>query len=100
MNHRLVSALGFIVFAFIAWLFSNNRRSVPWKTVGAGLGLQVLLGVLIFRFPGSHRAFLWMNDAVLALLDASKVSATTCPHSLRLQARSNSTIRSFPLDSA
>src|SRR5262249_10640029 len=72
MINHLVSALGFVVFASIAWLLSNNRKKVVWKTVGAGLGLQILLGALIFRFPGSHRAFLWMNDAVLALLNASK----------------------------
>src|SRR6266705_3499875 len=52
MIHHLVSAVGFLAFAGIAWL--------------------LLLGTLIFRLPGSHRAFLWMNDAVLALLNASK----------------------------
>ena len=72
MIHHLVSAVGFLAFAGIAWLLSSNRRQVSWKTIGSGMALQLLLGTLIFRLPGSHRAFLWMNDAVLALLNASK----------------------------
>jgi CNT family concentrative nucleoside transporter len=72
MIHHLVSAVGFLAFACIAWLLSSNRRKVSWKTVASGLALQLALGLLIFQFPGSHRVFLWMNDAVLALLNASK----------------------------
>ncbi|HXU07377.1 MAG TPA: nucleoside transporter C-terminal domain-containing protein, partial [Blastocatellia bacterium] len=33
---------------------------------------QLVIGLLIFQFPGTHRLFLVLNDAVLALLDASK----------------------------
>jgi CNT family concentrative nucleoside transporter len=72
MIHHLVSAVGLFAFAGIAWLLSSNRRKVSWKTVASGLALQLALGLLIFQFPGSHRVFLWMNDAVLALLSASK----------------------------
>ncbi|HXF41345.1 MAG TPA: nucleoside transporter C-terminal domain-containing protein, partial [Blastocatellia bacterium] len=37
-----------------------------------GVSLQLVIGLLIFQFPGTHRIFLVLNDAVLALLDASK----------------------------
>src|SRR5438045_3471778 len=30
------------------------------------------MGLIIFRFPGSHRFLLWLNDAVVVLLNASK----------------------------
>jgi CNT family concentrative nucleoside transporter len=76
MIHHLVSALGLIAFAGIAWLLSANRRGVSWKTVGAGLAVQLALGLLIFRLPGTHHVFLWLNDAVLALLNASKAGTT------------------------
>ena len=69
---HLVSALGFLTFALLAWLLSTNRRQVPWRTVAWGLGLQLLLGLLIFRLPVSQRLFLWLNDAALGLLDVSK----------------------------
>ncbi len=72
MIDRIISLIGFFVFAGIAWACSSNRRSVAWRTIGWGLGLQLAIGLLIFRLPGSHRIFLWLNDAVLALLSASK----------------------------
>jgi concentrative nucleoside transporter, CNT family len=72
MPPRLISLVGFFAFAAIALLLSSNRRKVNWKTVGWGLGLQLLIGLLVFRMPGSQRVFLWLNDAVLALLDVSK----------------------------
>src|SRR5262245_15567870 len=72
MIHHFVSAAGFFAFAIIAWLFSADRRKVQWKTVFWGMGLQLLVGLLIFQLPGSHLIFLWLNDAVLALLNVSK----------------------------
>jgi CNT family concentrative nucleoside transporter len=72
MTHHLISAAGFLAFAAIAWLFSSDRRKVQWKTVVWGMGLQLLIGLLIFRLPGSQRIFLWLNDAVLAMLNVSK----------------------------
>ena len=72
MVHHAVSVLGFIVFAGVAWLLSTNRRKVRWKTIAAGVALQLVIGLIIFRFPFSHRILLWLNDAVLALLNASK----------------------------
>ncbi len=72
MIYRLISVAGLLAFAAIAWLLSTNRRKVQWKTLAWGLGLQVVIGLLIFRLPVSQRIFLWLNDAVLALLSASK----------------------------
>jgi concentrative nucleoside transporter, CNT family len=72
MIHQTVSVVGFIVFAGIAWLLSSNRRKVAWRTIAWGVALQILLGLIIFRLPVSHRILLWLNDAVLALLNASK----------------------------
>jgi concentrative nucleoside transporter, CNT family len=72
MRYHFISAVGFLVFAGIAWLFSDNRRKVAWKTMAWGMSLQLLIGLLIFRLPLLHRVFLWLNDGVLALLNASK----------------------------
>src|ERR1051326_8459 len=72
MAQHAMSALGFLVFLGILWLLSNNRRRVAWKTIGSGVALQLLIGLIIFRLPVSHRVLLWLNDAVVALLDASR----------------------------
>ena len=43
---------GMLVLIFIAYLLSNNRRAISWKTVGIGLFIQVLIaiGVLKIKF--------------------------------------------------
>ena len=72
MIHHAVSLVGFVIFASVAWLLSSNRRRVAWKTIAWGVALQLIIGLIIFRLPVSHRLLLWLNDAVLVLLNASK----------------------------
>jgi CNT family concentrative nucleoside transporter len=72
MIHHALSLVGFVIFAGIAWLLSSNRRKIAWKTIAWAVALQLLIGLIIFRLPVSHRILLWLNDAVLVLLNASK----------------------------
>src|SRR5258705_166695 len=72
MIHHAVSVLVFVIFATVAWLLSSNRRRVAWKTIAWCVALQLIIGLIIFRLPVSQRILLWLNDAVVALLDASK----------------------------
>ena len=44
---RLVSTLGLVAMIAIAWALSFDRRRMPWRTVGFGLGLQLLVAVLL-----------------------------------------------------
>ena len=76
MIHHAVSVVGFVVFASLAWLLSSNRRRIAWKTIAWGVALQLIIGLIIFRLPGSYRILLWLNNAVVALLDASKSGST------------------------
>jgi concentrative nucleoside transporter, CNT family len=72
MLHHLISLAGFFTFAAMAWILSENRRKVNWKTIGWGMGLQLAFGLLIFRLPGAQQVFVLLNDAVLGLLNVSK----------------------------
>ena len=74
MNH-LISLAGFFAFAAIAWLCSANRRKVNWRTVAWGMGLQLVIGALVFRLPFSRQIFERLNTAALALLDVSKAGS-------------------------
>jgi CNT family concentrative nucleoside transporter len=67
-----ISLAGFFAFVLIAWLLSSNRRAVNWRTVAWGMGLQLGIGLLVFRLPGSRQVFIWLNGLVMALLDASR----------------------------
>src|SRR5262249_1219049 len=72
MIHNAVSVVGFIVFAGIAWLLSSKRQNISWRTIAWGVALQLFIGLIIFRLPVSQRVLLWLNDAVVVLLNASK----------------------------
>jgi concentrative nucleoside transporter, CNT family len=72
MPLAVVSAVGFFVLLGVAWLGSENRRAISWRAVVCGLGLQLLIGLLVFRLPGARQLFVGLNSAVLALLDSSQ----------------------------
>jgi concentrative nucleoside transporter, CNT family len=70
--YALISLAGFFAFAGIAYALSSDRSRVNWRTVAWGMGLQLLIGLLVFRVPASRQFFYWLNDLVLALLAASQ----------------------------
>jgi len=41
--------IGIAVFIGIAVLFSTNRRSINWRLVGAGIGLQIVFALLVLK---------------------------------------------------
>jgi len=46
---RLSALIGFVVILGIAFLLSNNKRSIRWKTVGWGLTLQILIAITVLK---------------------------------------------------
>jgi CNT family concentrative nucleoside transporter len=66
------SALGLLAFLAIAWMLRERGASVAWRTVLAGLALQVVLAVLLLKLPPAKQAFLALNEALLALDAASR----------------------------
>ena len=54
---NLVSLLGVAALLAIAWLLSTDRRRVPWRVVGWGLGLQFLFALLLLRTPWGQAIF-------------------------------------------
>ncbi len=65
------SGFGLVMLTVLAWLFSENRRSVPVRSVAVGLGLQLALGALLLKLPASKSVFLALNRAFLALEKAT-----------------------------
>jgi CNT family concentrative nucleoside transporter len=62
--HALTGMAGLLA---LAWLAGENRRAVPWKAVGAGLLLQLVLAVLLLKVGLIKNAFAALNDALLVL---------------------------------
>ena len=61
------SAIGLLVFLGLAWAMSEHRRNVSLRLVGFGLALQLALGILLLKVPGSGEIFLGFNRVILAL---------------------------------
>ncbi len=61
------SFLGFLTLPFLAWLFSESRKNINFRTLISGLLLQICLALLLLKFPGSQDAFFWLNKGVRAL---------------------------------
>ena len=64
--------LGMVSIVFIAWIFSTNRRAVNWKTVGIGLGIQILLAIAILKLPPVQFAFEFAGQLFVKVLDFTK----------------------------
>ena len=71
MPLQLQSAAGLLLLLVVAWSFSANRRTVRWRIVLSGVGLQVLMAVLLLHAPGFHQFFVVLNEALLALQKAT-----------------------------
>jgi concentrative nucleoside transporter, CNT family len=68
LHHRLLSVLGLVAMLALAWLLSVDRRRVPWRVVGWGLGLQLLFALFILKTPVGVALFAGLNDVVVGLL--------------------------------
>ena len=55
-----------------AWLFGEKRAAVPWRTIIAGLVLQLVMAVIFLKVEAIKRAFLKLNDALLVLEQATQ----------------------------
>lgn len=70
------SALGLIAFLVIAWGMSERRGAVRWRTVLAGLALQIAMAVALLKLPVFKQVFLALNDAMLALEAATRAGTS------------------------
>ncbi|MEG3933724.1 MULTISPECIES: nucleoside transporter C-terminal domain-containing protein [unclassified Microcoleus] len=73
--YNLISFLGIFGLCAIAWIFSENRHSkyIPWRVIIWGIGLQLVLGFLVFLFPPTRIALEWFTgllDGVFTAADA------------------------------
>ena len=66
------SLVGFFLLHAIAWALSENRRTVAWRPVIAGMLLTLGLGLVLLKAPYARDVFLVLNDALNALEKATQ----------------------------
>jgi concentrative nucleoside transporter, CNT family len=69
MLYNLLSLGGILFFLGVAALFSNNRRKIPWKLVGAGVLLQFTFAVLMLKTVVGRAAFEIINRAAISIIE-------------------------------
>ena len=72
MTETLQAIIGISGLIALAWLASESRARVPWKTVAAGIVLQLILAVLLLKLPVVKDAFLALNSVLGGLEKATQ----------------------------
>ena len=66
---RLIGILGILVILGIAFLMSNNKKAINYKTVGVGFVLQIFFAIFIFKVPIGQKIFLGLGKFITKILD-------------------------------
>jgi CNT family concentrative nucleoside transporter len=69
----LHAVLGLGSMLLLAFLCSEDRRRIPWRTVICGVGLQIAFALVLIGVPGTDRAMFWLNDTANAVHAATLV---------------------------
>jgi len=69
--YNLISFFGIFMLMAFAWACSADRRMMNWRCIATGAGMQLVLGAVVFRAPGSTAAFLWVNGLAVKVLGAA-----------------------------
>jgi CNT family concentrative nucleoside transporter len=67
--------LGMVTLIFIAFLFSNNRKAINWKTVGIGLTFQLLIAIGVLRVGFVKTIFEWIGGLFVSVLDFTRAGS-------------------------
>lgn len=69
---RFLGVLGILLIFGIAFLLSNNRKAINYKTVGMGFLLQVSLAIFIFKVPLGRAIFFNIGLFIQKVLEFAK----------------------------
>jgi CNT family concentrative nucleoside transporter len=77
MSAQILHAVaGITGLVLLAWLMSEKRHAVPWRAIGAGLLLQLVLAIAMLKLPFAKTALLGLNDGMLALEKATQAGTS------------------------
>ncbi|MDG5467246.1 nucleoside transporter C-terminal domain-containing protein [Deltaproteobacteria bacterium IMCC39524] len=68
---QLQGLVGLFFLVALAWGLSESRKDINWRTVVTGLLLQLVLALILVELPVSRLLFVWLNNGVLAIEQAT-----------------------------
>jgi concentrative nucleoside transporter, CNT family len=69
-------AAGVAGLLLLAWVFSENRKAIPWRAIGAGLLLQLVLALLLIKLPFAKELFISLNDVLTSIEKATQAGTS------------------------
>ena len=75
INSLWRGVLGMVVLIAIAFLFSSNRKAINWKTVGIGLGLQLIIAIGVLKIRFVQIAFEWVGERFIDILEFTRAGS-------------------------
>ena len=69
LNSLLRGLLGMFVLVLISYILSANRKAINWRTVGFGLGAQIILAIGVLKVSFVQTFFEWIGSLFIAVLD-------------------------------
>ena len=64
---------GLAVLISVAFAFSRHKKSIDWKQVAAGIGLQVVFAIIVIMVPGGREFFDAISRVFVKIIDFAMV---------------------------
>lgn len=75
LNSLLRGILGMLALLGIAYIFSSNRKAINWKTVGIGLGVQLILAIGVLKVGFVKSTFEFVGSLFVKVLDFTRAGS-------------------------
>jgi hypothetical protein len=76
MSQLARGTLGVVTLLLIAWLLSERRRLVSWRSVALGILVEILLAAVLLKMPFTATVFVQVNRGVIAVQQASQTGSS------------------------
>ena len=74
-NSIVFGIFGLAVLVSIAYVFSANKKSVDWRQIVAGVGLQIIFAIIVILVPGGREFFNAIGRVFVKMIDFAMVGA-------------------------
>jgi len=75
LPERLIGLVGIAAMLGIAFLMSYDRKRINWRMVGAGVALQIVLGMIVLWTAPGRWLFTFANSVITGLLSFQEQGA-------------------------
>lgn len=74
-NSILRGVIGMAALIIIAFLFSSNKKAINWKTVGIGLGFQLIIAIGVLKVPFIQSIFEFIGGIFIEVLEYTRAGS-------------------------